>query len=262
VAAFIDSFGVSLDEMQRQIDSYARRSRYTVIEFPEVTYDGGLTEEPLALAEELYLLGDLAVELGEREAAYDYFEQFDELEITSPLTDKVASRRAIAHIHDDQVADGDAIIEALAAANPADADILADIAHYAYDRYTYALTNREPGQQRHLDRAIAFGERAIAGNPFDLEARFYLGLAYESNGELQEAVDSLLAFYDVNPSVAVLNMNLARVLIKGRQKDLALYLLSRVYSSAHSEDERTRIRAIQQQIEAEDFDIDTVDQIL
>jgi hypothetical protein len=79
---------------------------------------------------------------------------------------------------------------------------------------------------------------------------------------LQQAVDSLLAFYDVNPSVAVLNMNLARVLIKGRQKELALFLIARVYSSAHSAEERAGIRTIQQQIEADDFDVSTIDRIL
>ena len=57
-------------------------------------------------------------------------------------------------------------------------------------------------------------------------------------------------------------MALARVLVKGRQIELASYLLSRVYSATHSEETRTRIRAIQDAIESDDFDIASIDSML
>jgi len=260
--ALVTSFGIPVTEMQQQIDSYARRSRYTVIEFPEVTYEGGLVREAMSQAEEFYLLGDLAVELGERQTAFDYFADFDDLEDTSVLADRVRSRRAIAWIHDDQIDDADAAITALIEAGTEDNDVIADIAHYAYDRFAYAARQQEFNAKRWLTQSIVYGQRAVDGNPNDLEALFYLGLAYERNGELQKAADSLLMFYDVNPSVSTLNMNLARVLIKGNQKDLALFLIDRAFSGAHSEEARDEIRRIRQRIEADDFDVSTIDRIL
>jgi len=260
--ALVTSFGMPVDEMQQLIDSYSRRSRFTVIEFPEVVYEGGLERRALSEAEELYLLGDIAVELGERETAFDYFAAFDETGDSSVLADRANSRRAIAYIHDQKVAEADAAIAALVADGTSDADVLADIAHYAYDRYVHAVGRQEYNPERWLAQAIDYGNRAVAANPDDLEALFYLGLSHERNGELQLAVDSLLEFYDVNPSVTVLNMNLARVLIKGKQKELALYLIARAYSSAHAAEEREEIRSIQRRIEADDFDISTIDRIL
>jgi tetratricopeptide (TPR) repeat protein len=135
-----------------------------------------------------------------------------------------------------------------------DANVLADVAHYEFDRYVYDRENDGDSGLTHLDRSIAYGERAVEKDPQDIEALYYLGLANELKGNLQAAADTLLKAYDISPSIPRLNINLARVLIKGGQRDLGAYLISRLYSASHSQEARAEFKAIRQQIEAGEVD--------
>jgi tetratricopeptide (TPR) repeat protein len=93
-----------------------------------------------------------------------------------------------------------------------------------------------------LSRAIDYGMRAIEADPMNLEAHYYLGLSYEAAGQLQNAADALLDGYELGPSPR-LNRDLARVLIKGGQHQLASYLLSRMLSMSHADAWRSQLRS-------------------
>lgn len=252
--AFLDSYDTTLADMRSELNFQPVDFRFDALTLPRIEYEGEVRQRTLDPGEDRYLLGDLTTELDEFESAHRYFDEFEELGIDSPMAINVKSRRAIVYIHENRIEEGDARMEELLELDPDDADVLADIAHYAFDRYNHAIENSEPDAIAYLQRSIEFGERAIEQNSGDLEALFYLGLSYELQGDLQRAADTLLRSYDINPSVPTLNAALAQVLIRGRQIELASYLLSRIYSATHSEELRAQIRRAQEIIHAEDFD--------
>ncbi len=261
--AFTASYGVTVDEMQDEITNYTQRRRLTAFRFPRGERGGASTSRrSLDPGEASYLLGNIAVELDQPEAAHFFFDRFDDETDQSPLRTKMMSRRAVAYIHEKKPDEGDKIVEDLVARDITDADVLADIAHYAYDRFVYARDSERDAAEAHLARSIEYGERAAALDPADVETLFYLGLAREAQGNLRLAADSLLSAYKLNRSIPRLNINLARVLIKGQQPAYASYLLTRLYSATHSEDTRAAIRQILQDIEAGDVDIDALDSLL
>jgi Flp pilus assembly protein TadD len=134
--------------------------------------------------------------------------------------------------------------------------VIGDIAHYAYDRFVEIRTGRAQGSDANeLARAIDFGLRAVEADPANLEAHYYLGLSYEAAGKLQNAVDALLAGYDLNSASPWLNTNLVRVLIKGRQHEYASYLASRLYSMSHAEEWRTGLKTLMDDLADKDVDI-------
>jgi len=248
VEAFEASFGITPREMQREVMRYLNRNPLMRLTWPGLEYDGEIARRALAEDEALYLLGDLSVERDRYESAYEYFDDFEELGGDSPFRDNVRARRAIALIHEERVDEGDALIEPLL--GTADADVLADIAHYAFDRFVYERDNADDPDTSHLARSIEYGERAVAAQPADFEALYYLGLAHEQNGNLQQAVDTLLEAYDISSTVPRLNASLARMLGRGGRPDLASYLVSRLYSASHSEGEREQIREMLGEIDS------------
>jgi tetratricopeptide (TPR) repeat protein len=260
VDAFPKSFGISPEEMQRELVVYVRHATLRGIILPRVPYRGGLSRRIMTDGEDLYRLGDIAVERDAYKAAHDYFDRFQELAADSPFRANVMSRRAIAYVHERRAEEGDALINELLAQNIGDADVLADIAHYAYDRYVREHENADDAAGAHLARSIEYGARAVNANAGDTEALYYLGLAYEADGRLQLAVDTMLRSYDINPSVPRLNMDLVRMLIKGNRPEEASYLVSRLYSASHSEQVRANLLELQQQIEDGEVDPTRLDE--
>ena len=261
VEAFLDSYDTTLEEMSDELEAYGQRPSYVALTLPPMTYEGEVRTRELDEGEDLYILGDLALELEEREAAFHYFEEFADEAIDSPLAWKVKSRTSIALAHEGRYEEGDQLIDELVMLNIGDADVVADIAHYAIDRYDYAVEDDEVDARLHLDRSLRFGRQATDLNPADLEALYYLGRAYERDNDIQSAVDTLLRSYEINPSVPTLNWALARLLAKGRQFELASYVLSRIYSATHSDEARQQISSIQEALEAADpnsFDVDQI----
>ena len=258
VEAFEHSFGISPDSMQARLRVYLRGTGIGGLEAGGVAYSGGISERELDEGEAMYLLGDLAVELDRYDAAYDYFDDMESAASTVADVRKAATRRAIALIHEEEVAQAQALIDEVIATNPQDPDLLADIAHFAFDHYTYDKENADEINAEVLQQAIEFGERAVAAAPGDLEALYYLGLSYELNGDLQSAVDTLLRSYDINPSVPRLNSNLARILIKGQQPELATFLLRRLFSATHSEEARAAYAEIIDEIADGEYDVESI----
>lgn len=258
VDAFTASFGIFPGQMQTEIDAYGRRRVLTAITMPRSTYSGELSRRAMTEGEASYRLGDIAVERDSFAAAYGYFDRFEEVAPDSPFRLNVDSRRAIALVHEERIDEGDALMDRLLATDVDDPDVLADMAHYAYDRFVYEL--EESGEQAgiQLDRSIDYGARAVEANAGDVEALYYLGLAYEARGELQPAADALFRSYDINPSVQRLNMALVRVMIKGRQPEVAAYLVSRMYSASHSEEARARLLELRDDIEAGTVDLEEI----
>jgi tetratricopeptide (TPR) repeat protein len=215
-----------------------------------------ISARTLAPDEALLLLADVAVELSRYEAAHLYFDEADALDGESQYRTNLMARRAIAYIHERKTSEGDALMGRFVAAGSDDGQVLGDIAHYAFDKYLEIEAGRAQGSAAdELERAIGFGVRAVEADPANLESHYYLGLSYEAAGRLQDAVDELLAGYDINPLSPRLNMDLARALIKGRQHDYAAYLASRVYSASHAEEWRTGLEALMDDLADKDVDI-------
>lgn len=256
IEAFVASFGEHPSAMQPELDAYRRRSTMGVYVFPRAEYTGAISKRVLDDGEELYLLGDLAAELYRNDAALDRFDRFDERHADSPLRLKVMSRRAVALVHEDRVDEAGAVVEQLIATGTEDPDVMADIAHYFHDRFE--IKSGEPGADGRgdLERSIAYGSRALAGNPTDLEALFYLGRAYEFIGDFDAATDTLLRAYELTPGVTNIYITLARALFKAGYRDDAVFVMKRLESASHLDARRERYGELIEQMRAGTVDED------
>ena len=244
VAAFEASYGATPTAMDAEVAAYARRRTLNALRAPRQQYTGSLSTRALGEDEALLLLADIAVEVDALDAAHHYFDEASKAGADSPYRFNLMGRRAIAYIHERRVSEGDELIGQLLEAGSEDPQVLGDIAHYAFDKYVEIQTGRSAGATAaELDHAIEYGLRATEADPANLEAHYYLGLSYEAAGRLQNAADALLSGYDLGPSPR-LNRDLARVLIKGGQHELASYLLSRMLSVSHADEWRNDLRAL------------------
>jgi tetratricopeptide (TPR) repeat protein len=244
VAAFEASYGINTAQMDKELSAYAGRGKLNAFKAPLQPYVGSLSTRALAKDEALLLLADVAVEVNKYEAAHYYFDQANMSDAGSPFRAKLMGRRSIAYIHGNKVSEGDELMARLLEEGTEDSQVLGDIAHYAYDKFVDIKRGRSTGDAAaELERSIAYGVRAVEADPENLEAQYYLGLSYEAAGQLQKAVDSLLAGYELSPSLR-LNRDLARVLIKGSQPKLASYLLSRMVNVSHVDARRSGMREI------------------
>jgi tetratricopeptide (TPR) repeat protein len=249
VAAFEASYGITPTGMDAELAAYARRGKLNALKAPRQPYSGSLSTRALDQDEALLLLADIAVEVDALEAAHHYFEEARTTDTDSPFRAKLMARRSIAYVHERKVSEGDQLVARLLEDGSEDPQVLGDIAHYAFDKFVEIRTGRSAGDEAaELERAIEYGVRALAADPANLEARYYLGLSYEAAGRLQNAADALLSGYDLSPSPR-LNLALARVLIKGGQHELASYLLSRLVNVSHADEWRSGLRAVIADIE-------------
>lgn len=262
VDAFPESFGITPSEMQRELELYGRRHALTVATLPRKPDTATVSRRVLSDGEDLYRLGDIAVERDVYSAAYEYFDAFEEEYGDSAFAEKVVSRRAIAYIHEGRVDEADALIEPLLSLEIDDADILADIAHYSYDRYLEAKDESSDAADVYLTRSVNYGARAVELNGGDVEALFYLGSAYDAAGQLQLAADTFLKSYDINPMAPALNLALIHIMLKGNQPEIASYLVSRLYSANHSEEGRARLLQLKEDIDSGNMDSELIQQLL
>lgn len=248
VEAFTATFGISMDEMQSEMEAYRARPTMKAFQLPRSTYEGEISRRALSDGEELYLLGDLAVELYQSQSALKVFDRFDRRYENSPLRLKVMSRRAVALAHEDELDEGDALVAALLALELDDGDVLADIAHYYHDRFQIHTRWGDAEARANLDLSIRYGELAVMRNPADLEALYYLGRAYGFSGDPQAGSDILLRAFHQAPGVAAINVDLARVLYRIGRAEEATLLVSRTYSASHSEGSRDRYGELLEQM--------------
>lgn len=255
IAAFEASFGVSPADMGLEVLKYSSRRMIGGLAAARHERTLNISTRTLAADEALLLLADVAVERGSYDTADKFFDEANKLGDESKYRTNLMSRRAIAYIHQRKTAEADELMSRVAATENQDADILGDIAHYAYDKFVEIRTGRAQGSaEDELARAIDFGVRAVEADPANLEAHYYLGLSYEAADQLQKAVDALLAGYEINPASAWLNTDLVRVMIKGRQYEYATYLASRLYSLSHAEQWRAELGKLLDDLADNDVD--------
>lgn len=246
--AFTTSFGTTAADMQRAVEEYRRQRTLKVLRVPRSEYTGGVTKRVLEEGEELYLLGDVAVELYESAAALEQFDEFDKRYGESPLRFKVMGRRAVALGHEDRYDEGNALVDRIVALNLDDGDVLADLAHYFHDRFQVQNRENDAGASASLERSIHYGELAVDRNARDLEALFYLGRAYGFAGNYEMAARTLLRAFRQAPGAEDINLSLARVLYQGGNTKDAILLITRNYSATHSAESRKRYGELLEQM--------------
>jgi tetratricopeptide (TPR) repeat protein len=257
--AFTTSFGSSASDVQRAVERYREQRTVKVLRVPRSEYAGDVSKRALQAGEELYLLGDVAVELYRSASALEQFEAFDKGYADSPLRFKVLGRRAVALGHEDRYDEGDAVIAEILALNVDDGDVLADAAHYFHDRFQVQSRDDDAGASASLERSIRYGELAVERNARDLEALFYLGRAYGFAGNYEMATKTLLRAFAQAPGAEDINLSLARVLYQsGNTKD-AILLVTRNYSATHSEESRKRYGELLQQMNDGNVDQEFLD---
>lgn len=257
--AFSASFGESTSAMQRTLEAYRQQRTLKVLQVPRSPYDGEVSRRELQDGEELYLLGDLAVELYSSASALRLFETFANAHRDSPLRFKVLGRRGVALAHEDRIDEGDAVVGELLALNLDDGDIFADIAHYYHDRFQIQSRTALGDARANLEDSIRYGQLAVERNARDLEALFYLGRAYGFSGAHELAVETLLKAFEQAPGVDEINLALARALYQTRNVDDAVLLLTRNLSATHSEQARQRYRDLIRQMQEGNVDEEFLD---
>ena len=241
--AFVASFSMQTDEMQERLIQYTRDRQIAGLRLPAAQYAGEIARTVLDGKAAAYLLGDLAVEFEEYDAAHRYFDEFDRITGPSIYDLHALSRRAIALAHEQRFDEAESLMRVVIAAEPGDPDLMTDIAHFSHDFFTND-SGDAPGDPAILQRAIDYGERAIQAEPQSIEAHYFLALAHETNSSLQRAADVMMEAWRSNPTITRVNVNLARIFLKGGRPDYAELVLSRVYSSSHAEERRSEIEEI------------------
>ena len=259
--AFGASFGISTGEMDGRLESYSRSLRFKTFAFPYMPHNGEVSRTVLGEDEVLYLLGDIAVERNRHDAAHYFFDRLEEQSTGSPLAGKAGAQRAVAYIHEERIAEGDALVAELIALNSDDPEILSAIAHYSFDRLVHARTNSGPAIDSYLEQAIDFGGRAVAADPRNIEALYYLGRAQEENGDFLLAATTFAQAILVSPTVSSVNLAMAHALVEANQPDAAAVFISRVYSAVHSEELRARLRDVQRRLDDKQFVLTTLEEL-
>jgi len=260
--AFDRSYGISVRDMDKAIMAYSDDRMFHTLVFPQMAYEGNWSAREMRPSETAYLLGDIAVELGRVGVAYLLFDEFAAEAEDPEFAPRIEAARAIALIHEGRTEEADALMADLIAGAGDDVEILTDIAHFEYDRHVVAIRDDDADGETHLRRSIDFAARAILADPGNVEARYFLGLDHELDGNLSLATQTLYSIYVADPSMVEVSLALARMLVKQRNRADARYFLERAYSSVHDEDEREQLREIQLQIEDPSFDVGTIDELL
>jgi tetratricopeptide (TPR) repeat protein len=255
VEAFVQVFGMSPDEMDLELDWYLQRRRMNVLEGQRIGYDGGISTRALDPAESALLLATVAEELGRYDVAHAYLDEAISFGEQSPFWSHVLARKAITHMHERNFEDGDRLIATVIASDPQAPDLIGDVAHYANDRFVHVSVGRIPGlPDDELRQALTWGERAVEANPDNVEALVYLGMSYEAAGQLDRAANLMFRAWNIHSSPGYIDLQLARVLIKGGQPEAAATVLSRLISTSHSAESRAEVIDTVEALVSGDFD--------
>ncbi|WP_308364650.1 MULTISPECIES: DUF1570 domain-containing protein [unclassified Microbulbifer] len=244
--AFEEHYGKSLDEMQAELNRYARgqlRSRKVTI--PE--YEGDIQTRKLTNNERNFLLGEKAWTLDDGELAEEYLNKADKKSagwqenyaLLAEIKLRTGDEPAAARMAD--------ITES---AKIEDYRTAANLALY-YAGRLHATKKADEWDEALYRGAVQNAKAAIEMNPAHLPGYRALWIAQQLNGERLEAFKTMMAAYQREPGNLFINTKLGFYLESIDRADLARPFLENVVAWSHSGKQRSRAKKILDSLEAE-----------
>ncbi len=237
VAAFEASFGMTPEDMDKELQKYREQKRLTMLAMNIEDYQGEIAQRSLATNEAAWILGDLAYLVGEEDVALEYtkaiaLEQADAAQAMSLV--------AVMENHKDNTGRARDFAERALALAPADAMVLTNLSHWEWDNYQRALEAGEATEQP-LQQSLDYSLQAIGIDPRNLETYSFAWEAYAAQGEQLKALKTLMAAYQFSPSSIGINEAIGNLLFEMDKYALAEPFLLRVFSWSHSEEHRNAV---------------------
>ena len=240
VDAFIQSYGLTLAEMDRQLIEYRDSNNLSAIEISIDDYVGDIEVTELDGNQQVFLLADMAWRTGEEKLARKYLKKTKthEPNAAAPL-----SLSAILHNHEGDWEKAQSFATRAYSLAPGDTQVLTNLAHLEFDRYNDLLDGSTTTEAT-LQTAIDYGVRAIAVDPTNFEAYSFLWQAYAETEQLNKAADSMMSALKLRPSDMRLMMGIGLFEISRGEYEAAKPYLEQALAWTHSEVNRQRIQEL------------------
>jgi tetratricopeptide (TPR) repeat protein len=240
--AFVASYGMTPDEMDKELRSYQRQRRVTVLTANINPYEGDIGSRVLSEAERAYLLADMAWQLDKEDVALEYLRELGDdrnndaraLSLHAVLENTYGDPQRASRLRTAALALGED-----------DSQVHSNLARmdwYSFELSSYALS---------LDRSLRHGKRAAELDPDNLEAYKYQWMAHAAKGEEVAAISAMMAAFQLYPTSLGINAEIGTYLLHLRKPALARPFLQRVYNWSHSEEQRTALKETLARIDAQ-----------
>lgn len=249
--AFEPSYGMTPEAMDKALAKYRSQRRFNVLTVDSLEYEGEIVRQQLSPGEQAFLLADIAWRVGKEAVALDYL---DDIDLDQSEYARALSLAAVLENH---LEEEDRIDVARNYANkalsvaPDDSQVLTNYAHWLAD--TRARLKKQGSDTGSLlADQINYSVQAINNDPGNLEAHSYLWQAQLEQGEAFEALKTMMAAYQLDPSSIRVNYTVAQHLLAMQRGDLAKPFLERVMNWSHSPEQRLEIQKILNNIDNSD----------
>ena len=237
--SFTEQFGISPDEMERQLRSLRRRGRIKVYSFDSPVYAGPITRKKVAPEEAHYLLAEKAMNVGKEELALEHLREA--LETRSGWTPALSFMAVLERHKGEEATTAKAanIVKNLTARKVVDGRTATHLAHYYVDHLQDMVAN-EQWDKGIQQTAIEYGQSAVALAPESVRAHRFLWMAQLDRNNPVPALKTMMAAYGVDPGSLRVNQQIAFYLSELGRIDLAKPFLERVVDWSHPGSVRRR----------------------
>lgn len=251
--SFESSFGITPEEMEKQIHQVRRKGRLLGFSFNSPDYTNPIKREELPAKEAYYLLADKALDVGENTLAQKYLQKSLKLD---PKWAPALSLQAVLENHDEAdkpKAVAAALVEPLANLEITDYRTAINLSHYYLDRFQDTARKYDSELDPELQQlAIDYGRKALQLNAQSVPAHRYLWTAQIDEENRVPALKTMMSAYAVDPSSIYVNESIGFYLADAGRVDLAKPYLERVLSWSHPGRARTRAKNLLERLAAEE----------
>lgn len=258
-AAFQVSFGCTSEEMDSRLDQYQRQRKFVVLQSPNFGYHGTIEKRVMPAAEAAVLKSELAMSTGQDDLVLRYLADLRAADVTRPEVAAGFALRAVVRNHKDDIAGAAADSMAALNAAPRNAAVLAYLLHYESDIYD-RMAKAGQHDVAQLRKVIELGRAARDADTLNPLVYFFLARAYEAQGDLNRAIDTLGEAYGKLPPMPRNWLELVRLLVSVERFDEALPLAEQLYGWAHREPAREMLSTLIDQIKRRQVDPKLFDQ--
>lgn len=227
--AFSAAFGMSPEDMDQRLNRYMnQRSFVFVREMPKK--ERRINKTPLPRNLSLFLLAELAVQMGQNEHALSFLQQLDRHSADAAPGLSLLGRLS----EETDPAAADALLDLALQLNPHDPVVLRNHASVQLARYGQTAQH-EASEPTILQTIKVQLQAAAAASPKDIEIQRMLWAIADAQNDVIEAAQYMMAAYGLDQNSTRLNYEVGRYLLRQQRPDLALSFLERVYRWTHDE---------------------------
>ncbi|MCP5146361.1 MAG: hypothetical protein H6978_16240 [Gammaproteobacteria bacterium] len=254
LAVFEETFGMTPARMTSVVRNYLTKSKIPAVKWNKPDYAGGIVRTEITDNEKNYVIADVIAGMAHRketeEVALEYLSSPNPAD---PYYAEIQSLRAIMLNHR-QDAEAASIAASALKAGPDNAVVLANLAHYEWDRYTDAAAKSLPVPLA-LDNAEEYARKAIALDKLYGGSYRFLADIQVMRKQINPAIETLVAADNLFPYNTDYRVRLVKVLLDAQRPDLAKPFVKSLIGAVHTETGRRRFSTLLEQIDSGNVDM-------